>query len=139
MPDLSNNGNNMHQSSNSYTQRNKSFDELHNNDSANNSPFSPTGQNRPEILTIPIVKGAMGFGFTIADSAYGQKVKQILDKARCRNLIEGDILVDINNIRVKDMPHSDVVKVLKECLKGHTSTIIVQRGGKANSIPVDFI
>jgi hypothetical protein len=27
-----------------------------------------------EYLTIPIVKGAMGFGFTIADSSHGQKV-----------------------------------------------------------------
>lgn len=25
-------------------------------------------------LTMSIIKGAMGFGFTIADSAYGQKV-----------------------------------------------------------------
>lgn len=28
----------------------------------------------PEFLTIEIVKGAAGFGFTIADSSYGQKV-----------------------------------------------------------------
>lgn len=28
-----------------------------------------------EYLTIPIVKGAMGFGFTIADSSHGQKVR----------------------------------------------------------------
>lgn len=44
--------------------------------------------SRPEYLTIPIVKGAMGFGFTIADSAYGQKVKKILDRQRCKNLME---------------------------------------------------
>lgn len=29
---------------------------------------------KPECLTMAIVKGSMGFGFTIADSAYGQKV-----------------------------------------------------------------
>ena len=28
----------------------------------------------PECLTMAIVKGSMGFGFTIADSAHGQKV-----------------------------------------------------------------
>lgn len=28
----------------------------------------------PEFLTVEIVKGAAGFGFTIADSSYGQKV-----------------------------------------------------------------
>jgi len=32
----------------------------------------------PEFLSIAIVKGAMGFGFTIADSAYGQKVNYVL-------------------------------------------------------------
>ena len=31
-----------------------------------------------DIATVPITKGGMGFGFTIADSAYGQKVKKIL-------------------------------------------------------------
>lgn len=29
----------------------------------------------PLYLTMSIVKGAMGFGFTIADSAHGQKVR----------------------------------------------------------------
>lgn len=28
----------------------------------------------PEFLTVEIIKGAAGFGFTIADSSYGQKV-----------------------------------------------------------------
>ena len=44
--------------------------------------------SKPEYLTIPIVKGTMGFGFTIADSVYGQKVKKILDRGRCKNLME---------------------------------------------------
>ena len=33
-------------------------------------------------MTIPITKGGMGFGFTIADSQFGQKVKKILDRPR---------------------------------------------------------
>ena len=40
---------------------------------------------RPEdTASIPITKGGMGFGFTIADSAHGQKVKKILDRPRCK-------------------------------------------------------
>jgi len=31
--------------------------------------------DKSELLSMSIVKGSMGFGFTIADSAYGQKVK----------------------------------------------------------------
>ncbi|KAK8401754.1 hypothetical protein O3P69_001104 [Scylla paramamosain] len=36
--------------------------------------FYPSGMSKPEYLTIPIVKGTNGFGFTITDSVYGQKV-----------------------------------------------------------------
>ncbi|XP_071514432.1 uncharacterized protein [Panulirus ornatus] len=91
--------------------------------------FYPSALSKPEYLTIPIVKGTNGFGFTIADSAYGQKVKKILDRGRCKNLIEGDILVDINNINVKGMNHTEVVQVLKDCAQGQEAVIMVQRGG----------
>lgn len=58
--------------------------------------------DKPEILNISIIKGAaMGFGFTIADSAYGQKVKKILDSNCCKDLIEGDYLLAINNNIIK--------------------------------------
>lgn len=72
---------------------------------------SGPGGGKVEYLTVQITKGAMGFGFTIADSAYGQKVKTILDRPRCKNLQEGDILVDINGINMRIMTHSDVVQV----------------------------
>ena len=85
--------------------------------------------SKPEYLTIPIVKGNMGFGFTIADSAYGQKVKKILDRSRCKNLMEGDILVDINSINVKRMSHTEVVQVLKDCAHGQEAIVMVERGG----------
>ena len=116
--------------------RNRSFDDIrnHNNVDGNDDDmpdsYAPGGSTRHvKLLTVPIVKGAMGFGFTIADSAYGQKVKQILDKARCKTLAEGDVLVEINRIKVKDMPHAEVVGVLKGCRKGDEVDIVVQRGG----------
>ena len=87
-------------------------------------------QTNAEMLVIDIVRGDMGFGFTIADSAYGQKVKQILDRPRCKNLQEGDLLHEINGVQVRDMSHSQIVQVLKECPKGEESRIVIQRGGK---------
>lgn len=87
--------------------------------------------SRPEILTIPIIKGPMGFGFTIADSPYGQRVKQILDQARCKNLAEGDLLVMINSVNVSELPHQQTVQVLKECQQDKETIIVVQRGGKS--------
>ncbi|XP_046745446.1 membrane-associated guanylate kinase, WW and PDZ domain-containing protein 2-like isoform X2 [Diprion similis] len=87
----------------------------------------PVTPAKPEFLSILIVKGTMGFGFTIADSAHGQKVKKILDRQRCKNLMEGDILVDINVTNVRNMCHSEVVQVLKDCPRNKEALIHVQR------------
>ncbi|XP_078678514.1 membrane-associated guanylate kinase, WW and PDZ domain-containing protein 1-like isoform X2 [Branchiostoma floridae x Branchiostoma belcheri] len=84
---------------------------------------------KPEYVTVHIVKGDRGFGFTIADSAYGQRVKQILDEPRCKNLCVGDVLVEINGTDVRQCTHNELVGILKECSKGKETTIIVQRGG----------
>ena len=72
----------------------------------------------------------MGFGFTIADSPYGQKVKQILDAPRCQGLQEGDILVEINGRMIRSCTHNEAVNILKECPKGQEAFIRVQRGGR---------
>lgn len=85
---------------------------------------------RPEILTISIVKGPVGFGFTIADSPYGQRVKQILDQSRCKNLAEGDLLVQINTVNVRELPHQQTVQMLKDCKQDQETVIVVQRRGK---------
>jgi len=87
-----------------------------------------------ELMTVQITKGAMGFGFTIADSAHGQKVKTILDRPRCKNLAEGDILVDINGIDMRVLTHAQVVQVLKDCAWGREASITVQRGGTTTPI-----
>ena len=94
--------------------------------------LSISSSRPPEVFTIPIVKGPMGFGFTIADSPYGQRVKQILDQARCKNLAEGDLLLQINHISVRDLPHQQTVLVLKECQQDQETVVVVQRGGNSN-------
>ena len=91
-----------------------------------NPDFNPGSSN--DIMTVPITKGGMGFGFTIADSAFGQKVKKILDRPRCKTLQEGDVLIEINSKSVRGMSHSDVVQVLKECSRGSEASITIQRG-----------
>lgn len=94
-----------------------------------------TTNGPPELLCISISKGIMGFGFTIADSVYGQKVKKILDRNCCKNLMEGDILLAINNIILKHMSHSEVVQVLKDCPKNLEASLKVQRGhGSSGSL-----
>lgn len=87
-------------------------------------------QHSPNLLSVDIVRGPMGFGFTIADSVHGQRVKQLLDQPRCRGLMEGDLLVEINSRIVRDMKHASVVEVLQKCPIGSTSSFLVQRGGQ---------
>ena len=96
------------------------------------------GSRLGDEVTIPIVKGGMGFGFTIADSAFGQKVKKILDRPRCKNLNEGDILVAINNISVQNVNHNNVVQVLKDCPRGAEAAITIQRGSGTNNTKNKF-
>ena len=82
-----------------------------------------------ELLQAHVVKGGMGFGFTIADSPYGQKVKQILDAPRCTELQEGDILVEINGRPLHRCTHNEAVNILKECPRGQQAVMLIQRGG----------
>lgn len=89
--------------------------------------------NKLEVK-VRIVKGNLGFGFTIADSACGQRVKKILDRQRCKNLMEGDILLEINDINLRSMSHDDVVQVLKNCPYNADATICVQRGSSPNKM-----
>lgn len=82
---------------------------------------------KPEIYTFSIMKGSMGFGFTIADSACGQIVKKILDRNCCTQLLEGDVLLEINGINVRNKPHFYVVELLKECSQTTPTALKIQR------------
>ncbi|XP_022237212.1 membrane-associated guanylate kinase, WW and PDZ domain-containing protein 1-like isoform X2 [Limulus polyphemus] len=112
--------------------------DLQNSSEVGNAPdildFNPQSPHRPELLTLEIIKGDGGFGFTIADSAYGQKVKKILDKQRCKLLQEGDILVKIGNQDITGLTHAKVVQLLKDFLCGDQACITIRRGGSASPI-----
>jgi len=76
----------------------------------------------------------MGFGFTIGDTPYGQCIKKVLDRSRCKGLLEGDLLVEINGTVVQNGNHMAVVEILKDCPVGSTAKILVQRGGQSKRI-----
>ncbi|KAH8279435.1 hypothetical protein KR026_009579 [Drosophila bipectinata] len=82
---------------------------------------------KPELCSFSIMKGSMGFGFTIADSACGQIVKKILDRNCCTQLMEGDVLLEINGINVRNKPHFYVVELLKECSLTAPTVVKIQR------------
>ncbi|VDO94488.1 unnamed protein product [Schistosoma margrebowiei] len=77
---------------------------------------------------VSIFKQTNGFGFTLADHIQGQHVKAISDPVRCGRLRVGDVIVEINDQRVKDIPHVEVVQILKQCPVGKEARLLVQRG-----------
>uniref|UniRef100_A0A1A7XR21 Membrane-associated guanylate kinase, WW and PDZ domain-containing protein 2 n=1 Tax=Iconisemion striatum TaxID=60296 RepID=A0A1A7XR21_9TELE len=95
-----------------------------------------TGQGA-ELLTVTMVKGAEGFGFTIADSPTGQRVKQVLEPGSqgASGLIEGDLILEVNQQPVAAAGHGRVVELLKECPVGAEATILIQRGGTGHISP----
>ncbi|XP_070611241.1 membrane-associated guanylate kinase, WW and PDZ domain-containing protein 2 isoform X7 [Erythrolamprus reginae] len=94
-----------------------------------NVSMASSGATQAELMTLTIVKGAQGFGFTIADSPTGQRVKQILDVQGCPGLCEGDLIVEINQQNVQNMSHAEVVDILKECPVGSDTSLFIHRGG----------
>ncbi|XP_056223091.1 membrane-associated guanylate kinase, WW and PDZ domain-containing protein 2a isoform X4 [Seriola aureovittata] len=91
--------------------------------------MASSGATQGELLTLTMVKGMDGFGFTIADSATGQRVKQVLEPQGCPGLCEGDLIVEINKQPVQGFSHTQVVELLKECAVGAETSLVVQRGG----------
>ena len=83
----------------------------------------------PQYRVVKVVRGPNGFGFTIADSPYGQRVKEIIDRQRCQDLVQGDVIIRINSHVVHNLDHIDVVEVLKQCPKGQATSFQVQRSG----------
>ncbi|XP_066504756.1 membrane-associated guanylate kinase, WW and PDZ domain-containing protein 2 isoform X2 [Hoplias malabaricus] len=94
---------------------------------ASSSGATAGAQAAPEILSLTMTKGSEGFGFTIADSPTGQRVKQVLEPQGCPGLCEGDLIVEINQQGLQGLNHSQVVQILKDCAVGTEATLVVQR------------
>uniref|UniRef100_A0A671LC44 Membrane-associated guanylate kinase, WW and PDZ domain-containing protein 1 n=1 Tax=Sinocyclocheilus anshuiensis TaxID=1608454 RepID=A0A671LC44_9TELE len=97
--------------------------------------MASSGAAGGELLTVTMVKGADGFGFTIADCNGGQRVKQILEAQGCPGLCEGDLIVEINQQSALTLSHTQVVELLKECPVRAEATLVVQRGGTGHFSP----
>ncbi|XP_071057934.1 membrane-associated guanylate kinase, WW and PDZ domain-containing protein 2a isoform X2 [Pseudochaenichthys georgianus] len=97
--------------------------------------MASSGATPGELLTLTMVKGGEGFGFTIADSAMGQRVKQVLEPQGCPGLCEGDLIVEINKQHVQGLVHTQVVELLKECAVGAETILVIQRGGTGHYSP----
>uniref|UniRef100_A0A4W5PLW2 Membrane-associated guanylate kinase, WW and PDZ domain-containing protein 2 n=1 Tax=Hucho hucho TaxID=62062 RepID=A0A4W5PLW2_9TELE len=87
-----------------------------------------------ELLTVTMVKRAEGFGFTIADSPTGQRVKQPVVQGGV-GLNEGDLILEVNQQGVAGAGHGRVVELLKECPVGAEATLLIQRGGAGHLSP----
>ncbi|XP_004380497.1 membrane-associated guanylate kinase, WW and PDZ domain-containing protein 3 [Trichechus manatus latirostris] len=91
--------------------------------------MASSGSSQPELVTISLIKGPKGFGFAIADSPTGQKVKMILDSQWCQGLQKGDIIKEIYHQNVQNLTHLQVVEVLKQFPVGADVPLLILRGG----------
>ncbi|XP_077772315.1 membrane-associated guanylate kinase, WW and PDZ domain-containing protein 3 isoform X4 [Canis aureus] len=91
--------------------------------------LASSGSSQPELVTVPLIKGPKGFGFAIADSPTGQKVKMILDSQWCQGLQKGDIIKEIYHQNVQNLTHLQVVEVLKQFPVGADVPLLILRGG----------
>uniref|UniRef100_A0A4X2KKL7 Membrane-associated guanylate kinase, WW and PDZ domain-containing protein 3 n=1 Tax=Vombatus ursinus TaxID=29139 RepID=A0A4X2KKL7_VOMUR len=91
--------------------------------------MASSGSSQPELVTIPLIKGPKGFGFAIADSPTGQKVKMILDSQWCHGLQKGDVIKEIYHQNVQNLTHLQVVEVLKQFPVGADVPLLILRGG----------
>jgi hypothetical protein len=113
-----------------------SLNGIHNSSAINNLPnggyteYQPDShqQTSPRIYSIKLRKGDNGFGFTVADSPSGQRVKAIVDKQRCQDLCENDLLLYINGQDLTGKQHADVVDILVKCSKDMETLFIIRRG-----------
>ncbi|CAB3406299.1 unnamed protein product [Caenorhabditis bovis] len=90
--------------------------------------YSSAYRNR-DLHEIEIFKGAEGFGFTIADSINGQRVKKILYPSQCPNLMEGDTIVELDGLNVRAIPHTQLVDMLRQRPIGYQGKLTVKRAG----------
>ncbi|NXX96457.1 MAGI3 protein, partial [Centropus bengalensis] len=100
--------------------------------------LASSGGSQPELVTIPLVKGPKGFGFAIADSPTGQKVKMILDSQWCQGLQKGDVIKEICHQNVQSLTHLQVVEVLKQFPVGAEVPLLILRGGTHGSSQLSF-
>ncbi|KAG6449228.1 hypothetical protein O3G_MSEX005955 [Manduca sexta] len=122
------------------------LDELANGDTAQAPPRCPSADHLLSLangsgsscgaggreLCVTLRRGNTGFGFTVADSVHGQKVKKVLDRSRCAGLREGDLLLQIGDNDVRHAPHQHVVQVLKECpALAETRLVVWRRAARA--------
>ncbi|XP_068125818.1 membrane-associated guanylate kinase, WW and PDZ domain-containing protein 3 isoform X2 [Hyperolius riggenbachi] len=98
--------------------------------------MASSGTSQPELVTIPLLKGPKGFGFAIADSTMGQKVKMILDSQWCPGLQKGDVIKEICHQNVQGLTHVQVVEVLKQFPVGAEVPLLVLRGGPPSPMKI---
>lgn len=80
-----------------------------------------------EYITVALMRGDQGFGFTISDSMAGQKVRKIQNNETCVNLKQGDILISLNGQDITKLTHKEVVERLKNYPAGQSVTVVVKR------------
>ncbi|TMS38319.1 hypothetical protein L596_005073 [Steinernema carpocapsae] len=80
-----------------------------------------------DTVRVRITKGSKGFGFTITDSTQGHRVKKIVVPEQCTKLMVDDMILEVNGRNIRNMPHNEVVELLKSFPLGQEVELLVSR------------
>ncbi|CEF60770.1 LD27118p [Strongyloides ratti] len=78
-------------------------------------------------FTVTTKKTNQGFGFTIGDSIGGHQIKSLIHPLQCPNLQEKDIILEIDNIKVHNLSHEEVIHILHEYPPNSIVMLLVKR------------
>ncbi|XP_075245218.1 uncharacterized protein LOC142339242 isoform X2 [Convolutriloba macropyga] len=84
-----------------------------------------------QLVPVTLMKGSLGFGFTLAAIAvngYQVQVKDILDRHKCQQLQSGDVIASVNGKASVNVTKEQVVAMLKGCPENQLAFLTVLRG-----------
>ena len=84
-----------------------------------------------QLVPVTLMKGSLGFGFTLAAIAvngYQVQVKDILDRDKCQQLQSGDVIASVNGKATVNVTKEQVVAMLKGCPENQLAFLTVLRG-----------
>jgi len=82
---------------------------------------------QPCVMQFIVEKSNGGFGFSVTDSPFGQRIDGIVDKNKCPMLLEEDIILEIDGVPVQNMPHNNVIEMLQNYKIGDCVILLIQR------------
>uniref|UniRef100_A0A0K0FBK3 LD27118p (inferred by orthology to a D. melanogaster protein) n=1 Tax=Strongyloides venezuelensis TaxID=75913 RepID=A0A0K0FBK3_STRVS len=78
-------------------------------------------------FSVTAKKTNQGFGFTLGDSIGGHQIKSIVQPLQCQNLQEKDVILEIDNIKIHNLSHEEVIHILHQYPVNSIVALLIKR------------